>query len=694
MIFDHRVNLVSSDSITILIADDVKFNRSLIKMCLSGHSYNFLEANNGCEVLQLVEENLVDLVILDLMMPELDGFKCLTALKSSESSAGIPVIINSSLEDLDSIKQVLALGCYDYFIKSLPQNELQIILPLKVKNAIDAKLLFDQVSAHSQMLAREMQEAGSYQRFLLPDDVYAKGLSIRQSYHPYLEVGGDFFDFIPLSRDRTAMLIADVSGHGVLSAMVTALLKPLFERYILETNSPAQTLAQLNEDFLRLTDNSKFVTAFAAIYDPNKQSFCYANAGHPPPLYLHRQTDSLEILKATGTLLGLFPSAEWAITETTLISRPYDRLLLLTDGVIEATATTGEMFGLGGLCRAMQDGSECNLDRMSETLWANLEEFTESNFKDDVTFISIDFRETEAAQLIHLPSDPKLVLDTVDEVLAELRGDCLDTEHYAMRVSLSEIIMNAIEHGNLEIGYEQKQNALVNGTYDDLICQRQQDPRYKGRLVTISYNLTATYMSCTIRDEGCGFDWDNASCQEHSHDLPRPHGQGLLIARTYMDHCVFHSPGNAVTLVKYFSESRNLVPPGGFDFEGDSNSETTRVEKEVFMATESSSDDNVSLLTLEGSINFTARKSLGELIAHDLTQGRRHFILDLSDVSFMDSSGLGVLVTCFTSIRKQGGELRLVKVPSNVQALLEMTKLTDFFDVCSSTEEAMRSVRV
>ncbi len=679
---------------TILIADDIRFNRSLIKMCLHGGLYDFIEAKNGYEVLQQVENYSVDLVILDLMMPELDGFNCLAQLKADESYAGIPVIINSSLEDLDSVKKALALGCYDYFIKSLPQNELQIILPLKVKNAIAAKILFDQVAAQNQMLAEEMQEAGTYQRFLLPTDAFAKGLSIRQSYHPHLDVGGDFFDFIPLSRDRTAILIADVSGHGILSAMITALLKPLFERYIIETDSPAQTLGQLNEDFLRLTDNSKFVTAFAAIYDPAKQSLCYANAGHPPPLYLRRMSGSIDLLKATGTLLGLFSKDEWVIDEICLPIMPYDRLLMVTDGVLEAMSPSGTMFGLEGLCQVVEDSAESNLDTMTEEIWSRLEDFTEAEFKDDVTFITADFREIEAACVLHLPSDPDLVLDTVDEILTGLGAELTDADHYAIRISLVEILMNAIEHGNLEIGYEQKQVALVNGTYDDLICHRQQLSPYAARLVTISYTVTSAYISCTIRDEGHGFDWEMASGQQYGDEPPRPHGQGLLIARTYMDHCLFHHPGNTVTLVKYFSSALNCPSGVGPAGESDLFTATARVGKDVFMNAASSVGDDVSLLTLEGPINFTARKTLGELVNTDLAQGRRNFILDLSDVSFIDSSGLGVLVTCFTTIRKQGGQLKLVEVPDNVRTLLEMTKLTDFFEICASTADALSSVRM
>ena len=101
---------------------------------------------------------------------------------------------------------------------------------------------------------------------------------------------------------------------------------------------------------------------------------------------------------------------------------------------------------------------------------------------------------------------------------------------------------------------------------------------------------------------------------------------------------------------------------------------------------------NVSYLTLSGSLNYTCRKTLGEQVQADLAQGRCVFILDLNEVTFIDSSGLGVLVACCSTIRKQGGTLKLIQVPDKVRALLDMTKLTDFFELYANAEAALQSV--
>jgi anti-sigma B factor antagonist len=280
----------------------------------------------------------------------------------------------------------------------------------------------------------------------------------------------------------------------------------------------------------------------------------------------------------------------------------------------------------------------------------------------------------------------------VNEILSRLGPDCSASDVHAIRLSLVEVLMNAIEHGNLGISADQKQAALARDEFEELVDERQRQEPYASRLVTLSYTLTAAYMSITIRDEGLGFDWQAISTMLLAdEEMPPSYGQGLLIVRAYMDYCVFHHPGNIVTLVKYFSAARagTMLP------EPEKTScpleLATHVRKAALMKSTNTAADNVSFVALSGSINFTSRKTLGNLVSTDLAQGRRHFIFDLNEVTFIDSSGLGVLVTCFTTIRKHGGHLTLIKVPDQVRSLLEITKLTDFFDLHLSVEEALQS---
>jgi sigma-B regulation protein RsbU (phosphoserine phosphatase) len=548
-----RKRHMAKESPTILSADDTKINRTLMKRCLKDYGYQFLEAENGQEALEKIRTHCVDLVILDLIMPVLDGFAFLEKLHTEPLPTAIPVIVNSSLEDMTSIQKAFTLGSYDYFVKALPKEHLQFILPLKVRNAIQAKRLLDDVCEKKALLEREIQAAGRYQQFLLPKEFKAKGMEVEACFHPYIGVGGDFFDFIPLTQDKTAFIIADVTGHGVLSAMVAAILKPLFRQYVRDTESPLHTLQRLNQDFLTLTDDTHYVTAFVGVYDPYQHTLYYANAGHPPPLYLHHTTDAIEVLKATGVFLGLFEDEEWRAEEKLLSVASGDRFLLITDGVSEAQSATGAFFGTDSLPKVLRDMADGDLAQTSDHLWQHLRAFTGEQLTDDVTFVVIRFQEIQAPRVVCIPNNPAHVLPVVEEILSTIGHHASLQDREAIKISLVEIILNAIEHGNLAIGYAHKHTALEAGTFDELVAQRRGTTPYSSRQVTIEYVMDPTQAFFTVSDEGAGFDW-GAIPDPRTEDKRRmAHGRGILIARTNMDECTFHQPGNKVTLVKHFS---------------------------------------------------------------------------------------------------------------------------------------------
>jgi phosphoserine phosphatase RsbU/P len=543
---------------TILITDDVQLNRLLVKQCLQGYGYHFLEATNGLEALEHLRTSPVDLVILDLMMPVLDGFAVLAQLQDDAQLSSVPVIVNSSLDDRRSIQQALALGSYDYFIKTLPREQLEFILPLKAKNAIHTKQLLDESQERKALLEREIQAAGRYQRFLLPQDYSAPGLDIATLYYPQLDVGGDFFDFVPLTHNKTAILIADVSGHGVLSAMITAILKALFRQYIRATESLFAAFQRLNQDFLTLTDESDYITAFAAIYDPTQDVLRYVNAGHPPPLYNHHASDSTEALQTTGLFLEVFDD-NWTLEERTLTVLPHDRLLLITDGISEATSSTGASFGTDILQHIMCHTAGEPLQQTISELWSRLQDFTQHQLHDDVTGIAIRFQGLPARYALSLGNDPGQVQSAVSTVLHAIGAMASAQDKEAIRLSLGEILMNAIEHGNLAIGYDQKHARLAAGTFDDLVEMRRYTEPYASRRIQLEYVIAPAKVTLTITDAGAGFNWQAIPDPRLAAHIGLAHGRGLLIARTNMDDCIFHPPGNRVTLVKHFRHASPTV---------------------------------------------------------------------------------------------------------------------------------------
>ncbi|MCB2226393.1 MAG: fused response regulator/phosphatase [Desulfarculaceae bacterium] len=378
----------------IMVVDDSRLNRELLISALTSRGdYHFIECEDGRQAVDTLQSGAgVDLILLDLMMPVMDGFAFLRWRLENEVARDIPVIVNSSLDDLDSLSEALSMDCYDYFIKPLRGRELKLVLPLKVRNAVNARRMISQVRRANQHMSRELAMAARYQNFLLPAPLQAPGVEAAWLFKPCQELGGDYFDFFPLPSGDLGVVVADVAGHGVASAMTASILKALLPGYLERTYSPAEALAALNQDLVSLTEEDRYVTAFLGLYHPGRR-LTWCSAGHPPPLCLPPSGPAMR-LSNPGFLLGVFsqepPLVSFKDTRTEL--GPGYRLLLYTDGCTEAEDAQGRPLGIGGLERMAQAARDLPPQDFVDRLQMQLENFSRGDHSDDMALIVMDFQ--------------------------------------------------------------------------------------------------------------------------------------------------------------------------------------------------------------------------------------------------------------------------------------------------------------
>ena len=189
---------------------------------------------------------------------------------------------------------------------------------------------------------QELQTARRIQSSILPRTLpELNGLRIAARYEPMTAVAGDFYDFIQIDDQRVTILVADVSGHGVPAAMIASMMKVAFADQTPHASDPARILSNLNTTFGTLLDG-QFVTAACALIDLSAQTVTYAGAGHPPALLVRTCGEIVELAE-NGFFLGPFRHATYANTSAPF--GPGDKLVLYTDGIIEATVAGGEIFG-------------------------------------------------------------------------------------------------------------------------------------------------------------------------------------------------------------------------------------------------------------------------------------------------------------------------------------------------------------
>jgi sigma-B regulation protein RsbU (phosphoserine phosphatase) len=233
------------------------------------------------------------------------------------------------------------------------------IFALILRNLINERKTAAEKDRYRRELERqtyEMEIAGGIQRSFLPESPpKIEGVELAALNSPAKEVGGDFYDFIPIPTDKWGLVIADVSGKGVPAALFMALSRTLVRANVTGNHTASEAIRGANDLIAEDDRSSMFVTLFYGVLDPRGRTLTYVNAGHNPPLMLRR--DNIIMLEAKGIALGVMPNIELEEKEISL--RDGDIVVLYTDGVTEAINNREEQFGQERLIRLIEEG--CNL---------------------------------------------------------------------------------------------------------------------------------------------------------------------------------------------------------------------------------------------------------------------------------------------------------------------------------------------
>ena len=377
---------------TILVVDDNEMNRDLLSRRLRRDGHTVVIAEHGRAALDALARDPYDLVLLDIMMPELTGYEVLEIMKKDAALQHIPVVMITAATEEDSIVRCLLLGADDH----LPKPFNPTILRARVASSLAKKRLRDNEQRYAQSLERELEIGREIQRGFLPDALpSADGWELRAHFRPARQVAGDFYDAFTLPGGRVALVLADVCGKGVGAALFMALFRSLL-RALGETEFSAApstraglcATVQGTNDYIARTHGSAnmFATAFVAVLDPATGALDYVNAGHEPPVILDAGGAPRARLQPTGPALGLMPDLEFTVASECL--RGGETLFAYTDGVVDARDPNDAPFGedrLMSLLRSESVPAASLLERIDAALSAHIT--TAAQF-DDVAMLA------------------------------------------------------------------------------------------------------------------------------------------------------------------------------------------------------------------------------------------------------------------------------------------------------------------
>lgn len=387
-------------SYVVLVADDVRMNRTLLIDILNKkvEKLEFLEASNGVEVIELLKDHEVDLIILDLIMPVMDGYKVLKYLKQNICCEMIPVIVNSAISEIHSIEETLKAGATDYFTKPLSVDDMEIILPLKVKNSIKMYEQQKTIKRYNEMTMNEIDNAVQFQKIMLPRSKNYTDIDLSIKFEPCIGIGGDFFDCVELN-DKTWFMIADVTGHGVAASMASSMVKIFFRTSLQQPNmSPSRVLTHINNNIFEFMDYtgmlvSNYTTFTGFVGCIEKGQLYFSNAGQPYPVMYSAEENKIFVLEESGPLVGAFEDVQYE--EHLMSIHTGDTLLLYTDGIF-CSGNKGDFVNWHLVHTYMQEhgeeinkGAEVFLENMFWFFHMLMNRGEEDAFDDDVALMLI-----------------------------------------------------------------------------------------------------------------------------------------------------------------------------------------------------------------------------------------------------------------------------------------------------------------
>jgi phosphoserine phosphatase RsbU/P len=324
----------------ILIVDDQASSRRMLhEFCVDAGFVHIAIAADGQEALDHVRAHKVDLMLLDMYMPQMNGLDLCSILAKEQRLEQMIIIMQTASDNAEIKAQAFEEGVNDLITKPLVARETMA----RVIAHLERRYLQHRTDEHYRRIQEELDEAMVLQNILLPhEDVIeniAKELQIDLAhyYHPARELAGDYIAIRRLDDERVALISVDISGHGLTAALYAFSAHTLIEDALLSAHGPAQTLTILNSKLNGFMRVGTFATAFIAIIHTKQCRIEYASAAAPPPLFLASQAPTL--LNTRGQLLGVDAVAHYETHH--LDYRAGDVLFIYSDALVESPNESG-----------------------------------------------------------------------------------------------------------------------------------------------------------------------------------------------------------------------------------------------------------------------------------------------------------------------------------------------------------------
>jgi sigma-B regulation protein RsbU (phosphoserine phosphatase) len=387
---------------TLLVVDDNEMNRDMLSRRLARKGHTVEVAEDGQRALELIGDRDFDVILLDIMMPGIDGYQVLVRLREEHDSGDLPVIMATAKDQSEDIVSALKLGANDYVTKpfDFPVVLARIQTQLSLKRSRQAL-----AEAHRRM-KKDLEAAARIQAAFLPvDEVEIAGAAIAWRYVPCDELAGDTLGIVRLDESHLGVFVVDVSGHGVPSALLSVslsrLLSPEPATSVLWTavdgggrrvSTPLEVVEELTRRFPYDIQTGQYFTMVYGVIELETHELKYVSAGHEPLMVVGRNREP-SLGESTGPPVALVPANLMKPTyeEGSIGLEKGSRLYLYSDGIPESSDAEDEQFGAARLKETLVGLLEHDIDEGLSMLLEKVREWQGGpHFDDDVSLLAVE----------------------------------------------------------------------------------------------------------------------------------------------------------------------------------------------------------------------------------------------------------------------------------------------------------------
>ena len=395
---------------TVLVVDDTEANIDILVAAIDSE-YEVSVAMDGESALETVNTDPPDLILLDIMMPGMDGYEVCRRLKSVPKTSKIPIVFITSMSEIQNKTKGFELGAVDYITKpfevmevkarvkthlslTLARRELanqNIILEEKVR--IRTEELRQSIVARER-IESELRIAHDIQMNIMPADFPPfpdkPEIDIHAILKPAREVGGDFYDYFFIDSNRLCLVVGDVSGKGVPAALFMSMVITYIRSIAKVFDKPDLILKYVNIEVSRGNNSCTFVTVFLAILNIKTGELSYTNAGHNPPLKISRKDGVMPLNEAHCPIIGI--DDDFSFCSKTIMLESFDMICIYTDGVTEAFDEKKQMFSEERLIEEVSGHREYTASKLADEVFQTVQSFSEKMPQfDDITILNVRY---------------------------------------------------------------------------------------------------------------------------------------------------------------------------------------------------------------------------------------------------------------------------------------------------------------